>query len=167
MHLNLQKLFGICRNAITSARCTVQQRAIGRAQLYLSFLIVVTLSAGCGPIYETRYRYIAPQDQYGIACTNNCLMQRSNCKQSCNFEKMNCERLKDARAEADYYRAYSDYQMNKRLNQNLRPPERSAFTGYGCSSAACEELCNESHNMCYRNCGGQVMEYRECVAFCN
>lgn len=135
----------------------------------ISCLIFIVLAAtGCGPIYESRYQYIPPLDYQGIACTNNCLTNKTYCKQQCTLDKINCERLMDAKGDADYYRAYSDYQTRQKLYPYSKAPERNTFNyNYRCDSLACDRLCEENHNICYRNCGGQVIEYRECVAFCN
>jgi hypothetical protein len=118
----------------------------------------------CGPIYKSDYRYVAPTSQQGKQCANTCLATMDACKSQCSTKEAQCRHI--ARLEGE--NAYLHY-VNARQAQNLSVDKRKRdFYHYGqCNFNSCKEQCEESHRICHVNCGGNVLEDRRCVAFCD
>lgn len=126
--------------------------------LSLSFLILT----GCGPIYKMEYSYVPPHSSAGNMCISQCIQARSMCEQMCQIRIQQCRMA--SREEAYYeYESYKHerHHEGKKVRKDVSDFDRGSFN--------CEQSCNcaPSFNACYASCGGQVVEKRVCVAFCD
>lgn len=121
---------------------------------------LAALLAACGPMYQTTYSFKPPKNFQGRQCVNRCL----NARNRCNFR---CERLnQDCRQQAlnaarPQYRAY-----RRRQRWSGKPVTMSLndFADFSACQANCG--CQPNYRQCYSNCGGQVIPFTRCVAFC-
>ncbi len=128
--------------------------------LVFLLIFVVALSA-CGPIYNTEYAYVPPSSKMGKMCTAQCLQGKSSCEQICELKNENC--TVRSRQDALYrYEIYKSDQVQK--GQPVKKSIADFDTSYTCK-AACN--CKASFHTCYAACGGEVVEKKVCVAFCN
>jgi hypothetical protein len=141
-------------------------------------LAALALLVGCGPLepqYQTDYELIAPQSSTGKMCANNCLMAQTNCRQSCQLQEQSCQQMERLQDENDYLHERHEYEeyvrMRTRQGKPIKrsPPSRHmGFSGFSqCESLSCMNQCDQSFNICYGNCGGQVIPHKRCVANCN
>jgi len=130
--------------------------------LITGLLSILCILTACGPSYKTSYEYVPPNSMKGKMCVNRCLSAKRMCQQSCREEQGECE--KQARQNARFqYRSY----VAERRHKNL-PIERnldSFYNDFDCRTRACG--CDNDYRFCYANCGGDVIEHRECVSNCD
>ncbi len=125
------------------------------------FLAVIILS-GCGPIYRTDYSYKPPKSSAGKMCISQCLQNKSFCEESCQVRNENCK----MRAHED---ALFQFEAYKREQLKNNQPIQRTVSDFDSSSYRCNNSCDctPSFNACYSACGGQVLENKVCVAFCD
>lgn len=129
---------------------------------FIVLFAVLALTA-CAPMYSTSYRLTAPQTEEGRMCANQCLDKQSACFDSCRTEEKECRQIKSVEA----YAAYMLY-VARQERENLPLDKTKAdFEDYSaCEDDDCADRCESSHQQCHINCGGQLVEETECVAFC-
>lgn len=128
----------------------------------LGFLIILALLlSGCGPMYKTTYSYIPPQSKNGRMCIMQCMQTKQMCEQMCEMKKENC-RSREMNESRYRYQEYAYHQ--KMANKPIERSPDSFYYGYSCHQDC---NCVTGYNDCYTVCGGQVLQRRECVAFCN
>ena len=76
------------------------------------------LLGGCGPSYT--YRYSPPPSPHGLACINNCAMQRNHCKQLARLEENSQRALYQAELRA--YQYCKDSKPNKNTRHSCPYP---------------------------------------------
>tara|TARA_R110000824_G_scaffold118960_14_gene272291 strand:+ start:428145 stop:428576 length:432 start_codon:yes stop_codon:yes gene_type:complete len=136
-------------------------------------IMAVTLGlAACGPMMETRYEFTPPTSKSGMQCVQNCQADQSMCQADARAAKERCREEADRKADRDYHKAKDDYIVALRLHAKdpaqfpePREPYRSSPSYYQCDRLGAE--CTGQYNMCYRSCGGQIMEHQVCVANCD
>lgn len=126
--------------------------------LVLSSAILLT---GCGPIYKREYAYVPPHSKMGGFCISQCIQNQTMCEQMSQMNVENCR----ARSERDAYPRYNAY-VNERIAKG-KPIKRTVndFNYDFCASNTLN--CKTAFNTCYTACGGQILEHKECIAFCN
>lgn len=132
------------------------------------------LLAGCGPVYQTQYRYQPPRAFAGRRCVNTCSAQFQACR-------MRCQEVNDRRTHYQQQQADFDYWSSHHHYHHFHPgygpnpyspgyyPDDDSFTygdnyNYYADNGGCG--CRATYNSCYQNCGGNVYSRRVCVAFC-
>lgn len=128
-------------------------------------LIVIPLCilgmTACGPLYETHHEFVAPSTFQGKQCANRCLQEKQRCKS-------NCERQYESCTQAAQFSALPQYYLYvKEQKKQHKPIEKkiSDFADYSLCRKHCG--CDADYATCYTNCGGQIIEKRVCVAFCD
>src|SRR3990167_339271 len=116
-----------------------------RLLLIGSFIFLVSMLSGCGPMYETQYKYIPPASNIGKMCTSQCVQSKSMCQQMCEMRKQSCRR-------------------GERVRSGKKDDRKFDYLEPNCDNIACD--CTETFNTCYGACGGEVLERQVCVAFC-
>jgi hypothetical protein len=129
----------------------------------IKHLVILFFITACGPVYQTDYQIVPPQDNMGRMCANNCLLSMQNCQQTCRIEESHCtERAR--LMERNEYLEYVTVQT-----ASGKPVKRNAPTArryYDCSQDACYGSCTNSYHICHTNCGGQIVPHTYCTAFC-
>lgn len=106
-------------------------------------------------------------------CLNNCLMMQQNCHASCGIQMQQCSINNNfAQQQARDYAedAFRDYVRERRAQGKLIKKDRDNFysdPSQPCADDACHGQCGGDYNMCYSNCGGQVIAHTACIANCN
>jgi hypothetical protein len=133
-------------------------------RLLLTILLALPVAA-CGPMYDTTYKYVPPGDRQGRSCVRDCQSDKQECDFRVERVTRQCEREDEDRAE-HAFRQYKRERAEAKLP--LKKTVRD-FMRHNCSSRASnkEERCDANFNMCFESCGGDVIEERECVAFCD
>ncbi len=128
---------------------------------YFGLIVIATMTTACSPIYKTEYSYEPPHNPVGKMCTAQCIQAKNSCQQMCESKTENCKLRahQDALAQFEMYK-----QEQKRTGKEVSRSVDSFDNSYSCSSDC---GCEETHNACYTNCGGKVIEQQVCVAFCN
>ena len=115
------------------------------------------LLAACGPIYDTEYHYQTPPTSDGKMCASSCVDKMNVCTANCKVEQANCERIKSLEAQ----NAYLQY-----VSERQKKGEEIKKSQSDCENS-CEADCENVHRICHTSCGGNIVEHRTCVAFCN
>ena len=129
----------------------------------ITIITALCMITSCSPIYDIQHEYIPPRTNAGAVCANNCIHTKNTCKGACSADYNNCETIRRLEQQTQYL-AYVNLQQAQKL-----PIDKTinSFSGYrSCSMASCEQECNNDYTTCYKNCGGQIIEHRVCVAFC-
>ena len=134
------------------------------------------LLAACGPpqpYFQTTYQMVPPPSENGRMCANNCLMMQQNCRGSCSIQSQQCSinnTLAQQNAHHEAEEEYEDYVRDRQAIGKLIKKKREDFysaPSNDCSTEACTSQCANDYNMCYTNCGGQIIPHTNCVANCN
>jgi hypothetical protein len=126
-----------------------------------SILCLAAMLAGCGPIYKTEYAYVPPRTDTGKMCTAQCVQGKNSCEQMCEMKNQDCR----LRAHQDALTQFEMYkQERKREGKPLKKDVKDFDQSYTCGSSC---NCEPTYNACYSACGGQVLERKVCVAFCD
>jgi hypothetical protein len=125
-----------------------------KQRLFLTFPLYLLLTA-CGPIYDTAYRFLPPEDSSGRVCIYQCENGRLQCRTIQEMQSRNCE----AWSNQDV----ANCEANIRIYQN-REPKWYECTGESCSPDY--DQCDLSYRNCYEACGGRVISETRCVANC-
>lgn len=122
-----------------------------------AFPLFLLLSFGCGPVYDTTYRFTDPTSAFGRECVEGCKDQKEACSEIERDRKESCDERQQA-------------QMRDCEERIAREKQRGPkWTECG-KTAACTEntsRCDEMYRTCFRSCGGGVEEEKVCVAFCD
>lgn len=129
---------------------------------YLLLLSILIGLAGCGPMYETTYTYVAPSGAAGKRCVRQCTQSKQLCQRVCHRDENACMKRarRDARGQLKQYRHQRQRQglpVEKNLNDFL---DTSL-----CQSRNCG--CDDDYRACFQMCGGELVPHRKCVAFCD
>ncbi len=142
------------------------------------FVLLIFFLISCGPIYETRYNYLPPNDSEGRSCVNYCLQGKSSCQMSCQNNKNTCSTISSVASM--FTGSYS-----KDIKSKCKSKSHGGITDTKCEGSSfgvsapkvtadcnedykdCIDSCNDNYNNCYTNCGGTVNPYQVCTAFCN
>ena len=109
--------------------------------------VIACLVSGCGPIYETQYSFIPPEDDHGRSCIFQCENGKLQCERLEDMKKDQCE----DRSDRQYYRCQ----------------DRGEKYCYRESCSVDYETCESHYRGCYQSCGGRVDAKQVCVGFCN
>lgn len=128
---------------------------------WLILIVQAFLLIACGPVYKKSYDYIPPKRSLDRICASQCSQNKSNCMQMCRMETENCQ-LRD---REDALRRYEEYRYHRERHGKSIDHDVSWFA----NPMGCEHKCGcvAAYNSCFTNCGGQVIEKKECVAFCD
>lgn len=128
--------------------------------------------AACGPVIETHYDYQPPKSNSGMACISNCQEQQGFCQADAQRYKERCRRDMEREAERQYERARNEYIVKLKLHakepekyKEPKEPYRPSPNYYQCDNQGND--CLGGYHMCYRSCGGQILERQVCVANCD
>ncbi|MFN8392204.1 MAG: hypothetical protein U0136_18070 [Bdellovibrionota bacterium] len=119
-------------------------------------LFALLAAVGCGPVYDTQYQFVPPENASGRSCIFQCENSRQQCRQLEDYRVEDCERHSDYekdRCEEDLYR------------RKGRDPKWYECTGESCT--ADYDRCDETYRSCYQSCGGEVHAETRCVANCD
>jgi len=129
----------------------------------ITLLLLLSL-ASCGPIYTTEYEIVPPQTEYGSMCANNCVYMKSNCTRSCKDQNDQCYRIKQLEAQNRYL--YEEVRRDK-LSPVKQRSNIEFYDSTRCDDSSCLRGCTIDYHICHKNCGGDVIAYSRCTAFCN
>lgn len=118
-----------------------------------ALLIFSLILTGCGPVYETQYTYVRPENPEGVTCIFQCENTRMQCVQSEQLKRQNCE-ANNRIERLEYERCVSKKGKDKCFE-------------YWTFCESNEASCTVLYNQCYHSCGGQVQATRVCVYDCN
>lgn len=128
--------------------------------VFVTFLLTCLLTA-CGPMYNTEYSYIPPKSDMSKMCTAQCVQSKNSCEQTCRSDNDNCR----FRAQQTALIEYNEYKYDRlRAGLPLDKTVSSFDRGMSCN-ASCN--CQPTYRACYSACGGEVLERKVCVAFCD
>ena len=117
--------------------------------------LVILFLNGCGPVYQTHYRYVAPSGWRARNCINQCLSDKTQCQISYNQQNQEC------RSEADITSLASNVINNNNSSSAYAP---TTYPDYSNCNAGGE--CQQAYVTCYANCGGEVIITKTCVQSC-
>ena len=130
--------------------------------LSLSVVFISTLfMAACGPIYQTTNTYVPPKSRHGRLCANRCITQKSVCQNNCSILNQSCHMQANAIAMPAYNAYLKKIDKEKKVpNKNIR-----YFADYSSCQNGCH--CNTNYDLCFTNCGGQIIPRTVCTLFCD
>lgn len=134
--------------------------AMKRFFLICSIITLVSLLAGCGPIYKRNYEHIPPKSQTGKMCHAQCVQTKGACQEACRVDTERCQ----ARAKQDALYEYEQYKHHQRKEGKPIEKDISEFNRGGSCGNSCN--CEPMYNDCFKACGGKIIEHKTCVAFC-
>jgi len=137
---------------------------VDMGRIAAALLICLTLAA-CGPRYATTYNLVPPKDAQGRACTRGCEISRDSCTRNCRIEVESCQRHNYYGGGPYVGIGAGSHGMSSGVGA-VFPFGPSWGTGQVCSVQSCTKDCQETFNICYAACGGQVTESRTCTANC-
>ncbi|MFP4154091.1 MAG: hypothetical protein ACOC00_00515 [Halothiobacillaceae bacterium] len=128
--------------------------------LVVIFIMAVTLLVipGCGPVYQTEYRYSPPADSESKRCITECARIREMCRATAEAraakEQAACQQNASIRYAACLATASDDAARQK-----------CSLNTY-CDRDADTAPCDADYRQCYQTCGGTVEAYQVCVFGC-
>lgn len=144
-------------------------RSFGR---WIAAATTLAVLSACGPVIETHYDYLPPSQQGGMQCLSQCQQGQNQCQRDAAAAKEECRYREEERIAYEYDEAREKYYHDLELyaaapEKFSKPtePTRGYPSYYRCDNQ--ENQCQNSFNMCYRSCGGQVSERQVCVANCD
>ena len=99
--------------------------------------------AGCGPIVNTTYDLTPPDSYDGRMCANQCIVELEACKERCRKDSNQCKTMN---------------LITTAIHKEI-PREN-------CDTENCEKNCQPGYRACHANCGGGVIENKQCVFNC-
>ncbi|MGN7618616.1 MAG: hypothetical protein ACTJLM_01185 [Ehrlichia sp.] len=84
------------------------------------------------------------------------------CKSKCDFQMNTCYMNQNFNRGDDFGRFVSEF--HKKNNDQVIGPQKSVSI---CRIDECEKLCESDYDLCFTDCGGEIVTYTQCVAFCN
>lgn len=124
----------------------------------VAFFLSIVL-AGCGPIYNVNHTYEQPKSLAGKQCVTQCVINKSSCNMQCNNQHQQC--INNARLAA--VPAYLVY--TKQLGDKAPDKKLEDFADSSSCNSSCG--CDEVYEQCFMGCGGNIIEHKRCVAFCD
>ena len=139
----------------------------------LAVAVIGVLVAGCSPRYQTFTSYTPPQDDTGRQCVVQCSSTRQTCRQSgqpliqqCRSQAQTEAHLETARRLASYHIQLERYADEGQGAPELPGPASPDYSRCDSEAANVEQQCKADFDLCYQNCGGQVVYTTHCVANC-
>jgi hypothetical protein len=124
---------------------------------HLAIALIALLLAGCGPIYDTTYRYLPPSDPLSRPCITQCLTSRDSCR---NVQELKAENSR-LRCERDAGDDFERCLFNAKDEQGKNSCRRRT-----CSESTNLGVCEADYRVCFQSCGGIVEEERVCTFNC-
>jgi hypothetical protein len=144
-------------------------------RLLRNFIVTAGLALGlaaCGPMMETRYEFTPPPSKAGMQCVQNCQADQSMCQADARKAQEKCRKDADRTVERQYQKARDEYIYALKLYASdsakfpkPKEPRKQSASYYQCNNLGSE--CAGQYNICYRSCGGQILEHQVCVANCD
>ncbi len=100
----------------------------------------------CSAVYETNYTFVPPKDSAGRECSNRCIVKKDKCYQACRQDHTTNKIIDDI----------SNFITGSKKHDSTSRKKTS-----------CKSSCDVDHRNCHSNCGGKVIENKECIAFCD
>lgn len=126
-------------------------------RIFAALLLAFSLT-GCAPIYTTEYDIIPPDNEMGAMCANNCLLLKANCENYCADKHWQNQRIRKLEIQ------------NQQLLGINGIAKKTFFDEYDdprYDNDKCSQRCLSDYYICHQNCGGKVISFRRCTAFCN
>ncbi|ABD45244.1 hypothetical protein ECHHL_0297 [Ehrlichia chaffeensis str. Heartland] len=101
-----------------------------------------------------------------------CKSENIKCKESCSSDimcKTQCDMYMDMCNAQQNFNGHDKYDNfvssidKKSANITVRKQNSISL----CSSNKCDRLCTNNYDLCFSSCGGQIITYKQCVAFCD
>ena len=128
----------------------------------LLFFFCVLLLVSCSPINKTTHTFLPPNDYIGIDCANKCIVKKEKCVQNCGNSKDKCLEKEKIKAQI----AYQQYLTLQMIKGKEIDKTYEYFINYSVCENSCSDICYSDYITCHSNCGGAVIEKKECIAFC-
>ncbi|AHX04815.1 hypothetical protein [Ehrlichia japonica] len=103
---------------------------------------------------------------------NSCKSKNLKCKESCSNSitcNTQCDIYMDmcnTEQSFDRYNEYDNFVSNM-YEGNKSPTIEKQHTVSLCQSDKCDRLCKSDYDLCFSSCGGKIITYKQCVAFCD
>ncbi|KJV65524.1 MULTISPECIES: hypothetical protein [Ehrlichia] len=104
--------------------------------------------------------------------SNSCESKHLKCNQSCSSDitcKTQCDiYMEMCRTEQNFdrYNGYDNFISNVYgSNKDLATEKQHPVSL--CQSDKCDRLCKSDYDLCFSSCGGKIITYKQCVAFCD
>ncbi|MCB0323833.1 MAG: hypothetical protein KDD69_09680 [Bdellovibrionales bacterium] len=123
--------------------------------------LLVLLSTGCSPVYQTDYTFTPPESSEGRACVFQC-----------ENTKLQCQQLQQSRYDLCLQRAelaYQNCEARKIYRYDYDKGEAKCVENCFCYRESCSvdtTSCDAQHRACYQTCGGGVSSRTYCVSNC-
>ena len=85
------------------------------------------------------------------------------CEHKCDFEVNFCDNDQSFNHSNDFNKFVTEF--NKQHNNHKVAEVRKPVSV--CYINECNKLCRNDYNLCFVDCGGEIITYTKCVAFCN
>ncbi|WDM85098.1 hypothetical protein K6025_04565 [Ehrlichia sp. JZT12] len=84
------------------------------------------------------------------------------CEGECDFQMNMCDMGHDFNHSNDFDNFTSEF-YEKQNNQVIRVQKSVSL----CRINECDKLCKSDYNLCFTDCGGEIITHTKCIAFCN
>ncbi len=125
--------------------------------LRLALLVSLAAASACGPIYNTEYRYVAPEGGEASACLERCDVSKKQCRVTADLRAENAQLRCERDARDDYERCLANAQGEA---------GRSSCTRRSCSRSSDSGECKSDYDICFQACGGVINSERVCSFNC-
>jgi hypothetical protein len=130
------------------------ERRMKMIGLAIGILFFLVAAVGCGPVYQIKYDYLAPESAEGRGCTQQCENSKFQCEEMVNKE-FEQERL-------SLVQAYRTCRLSE--TSGARSPilcidqSKTIQPDYS--------QCLADYKRCFQSCGGRVEERNVCIKNC-
>ncbi|WP_235111255.1 hypothetical protein [Ehrlichia muris] len=103
---------------------------------------------------------------------NSCESKNLKCKESCSNNiacKTQCDIYMDmcnTEQSFDRYNGYDNFVSNM-YGINKSPIIETQHPVSLCQNDKCDRLCRSDYDLCFSSCGGKIITYKQCIAFCD
>ncbi|CEI85139.1 Uncharacterized protein ehr_00524 [Ehrlichia minasensis] len=141
---------------INATNCRLTEKIINVQERSSPFISIVNNNAGKDEEYNPAEN---PCESKNLACKKSCA-NNAACKTQCDMSMDMC----NTQRNLDRPESFDEFFSNRRKNSaTVKEPQPISL----CKVDECERLCRSDYNLCFSSCGGQVITYKQCVAFCN
>ena len=99
-----------------------------------------------------------PCESENLKCKKSC-SDSAACKTRCDMSMDMCNTQRSFNKTENFDGFFSN--MRKNTAKIIEPQPISL-----CRVDECDRLCRSDYNLCFSSCGGQIITYKQCVAFC-
>ena len=130
--------------------------------ILLRLFLILALSYGCSPKYETTYKLHPIEDSAGKDCLSACDFSKDVCIKEAFARRRRCQYW----SEVNYTRCQSRrvLRYSRRTNSVICVANCACFRQI-CRSGA--KTCKSDYRDCHIGCGGKITKEKKCIKFCD